>query len=130
MRKLSLQKVLGYAAGVIALLSFLFTVLWRVFTLTTAVEQQVAVNDELRRRVGALETAMYEGKLGDHQLTVAKITRDLNEIETQFCSADNLRNVTEASHMRIVAVLWEKVFGAPYQISNAFYPKVCNRQMN
>jgi hypothetical protein len=50
-----------------------------------------------------------------------------NEVETQFCSADDMCNVIHASDLRITAVLWKKVFGEEFQISNAYYPKVCQR---
>jgi len=48
-------------------------------------------------------------------------------ITTLVCSADDMRNVIHASDLRITAVLWKKVFGEEYQISNAYYPKVCQR---
>lgn len=54
--------------------------------------------------------------------------RDINEIETQFCAADDLRNITHAADLRNFAMLYEKIYGVPYQIGNTYFPKVCNRR--
>lgn len=156
----SLQKYLAYAGAAIMLVSFLFTVLWKLFAITSAVELQVGINSGFERRIGVLEkdlsvaqgevksligdgraisTKLIEGdrrvealeqKLSALQLSAVKMSRDLNEIETQFCANDNVRNLTHANDMRILATVFEKVFAQPYPIANAFYPKVCNRTQN
>lgn len=52
----------------------------------------------------------------------------LNEVETQFCASDNLRNEMHARDLRDFAVVFEKVFGQKFPIENAFYARVCNRR--
>lgn len=59
-----------------------------------------------------------------------RVTRNevaLHEIETQFCAQDIVRNLMHANDMRNLSVLWEKQFGTPYPIGNAYYPTICNR---
>lgn len=51
----------------------------------------------------------------------------LIEIETQFCNADHVRNLNLAQENRLFAMLWQKVYGQEYPISNSFYPTICNR---
>lgn len=51
----------------------------------------------------------------------------LSEIETQFCAQDIVRNLMHANDMRQMSILWEKQFGLPYPIGNAYYPTICNR---
>lgn len=153
----TLQRYLTYAGAAIAVLTFLFTILWRSFTLTAAVDAQGGINNGMNTRLAALEAkvATIEGdtkvligdaraaaqrssdtdrrldaletKHAELQLAAVKIQRDLNEVETQFCSSDNIRNLIHASDQRLTATIFEKVFGLPLPVSNAFYPKVCNR---
>lgn len=51
----------------------------------------------------------------------------LAEIETQFCATDIVRNLMHANDLRNLSVIWEKQFGMPYPIGNAYYPTICNR---
>jgi outer membrane murein-binding lipoprotein Lpp len=153
----TLQRYLTYAGAAIAVLTFIFTILWRSFALTAAVDAQGGINNGINTRLAALEAkvATIEGdtkvligdaraaaqrasdtdrrldaletKHAELQLAAVKIQRDLNEVETQFCASDNVRNLTHATDMRLMATVFEKVFGQPLPIGNAFYPRVCNR---
>lgn len=53
----------------------------------------------------------------------------LIEIETQFCAADIMRNLTHAQDMRLTAMLWARSFdgGMTLPTDNAYYPVICNR---
>lgn len=53
----------------------------------------------------------------------------LNEIETQFCAQDIVRNLMHANDMRNVTLLWEKTFGMRLSTDNAYYPTICNRRV-
>ena len=60
-------------------------------------------------------------------LRIRTVERDLNEIETQFCANDQIRN-TNLSHVeRMIAMLWQKEYGQPYPVST-YFPMVCNRK--
>jgi hypothetical protein len=60
---------------------------------------------------------------------LTKIEVAQNEIETQFCSQDIVRNLMHAGDMRNISLLWEKVFGTRYPTDNAYYPTICNRRV-
>ncbi len=51
----------------------------------------------------------------------------LNEIDTQFCSQDIVRNLMHANDLRNLSIIWQKEFGSPYPTDNAYYPTICNR---
>lgn len=59
---------------------------------------------------------------------LTKIEVSLNEIETQFCAQDIVRNLMHANDLRNISLLWEKQYGTPYPIGNAYYPTICNRR--
>ena len=60
-------------------------------------------------------------------LRVRAVERDLNEIETQFCANDQIRNTNLGQTDRMIALLWQKEFGAPYPVTT-YFPMVCNRK--
>lgn len=60
----------------------------------------------------------------------AAMKRDLNEVETQFCASDIVRNLMHANDLRVQSLLWGKVFESSYPIANAYYPTICNRKVN
>lgn len=60
---------------------------------------------------------------------VTKMEVSQNEIETQFCSQDIVRNLMHANDLRNIALLWKQTFGIEYPINNAFYPTICNRRI-
>ena len=46
------------------------------------------------------------------------------------CGSDVVRNLMHANDLRLFAMLWHKVFaGSDIPTDNAFYPQVCNRQI-
>src|ERR1700748_220119 len=60
---------------------------------------------------------------------LTKIEVSQNEIETQFCAQDIVRNLMHANDLRSVSILWEKTFGSRIQTDNAYYPTICNRRV-
>ncbi len=68
-------------------------------------------------------------KISSLQDRLTKIEVSQNEVETQFCGMDTVRNLIHASDLRISSLLWEKVFGTKYPTDNAFYPVLCNRRI-
>ena len=133
-------------------------VLWYIFGAASAIQSQAQRNEEFQRRLIAIETALStmqstlsglsaegtaqtarnidsERRLGNSvttinslQNSVTAIQRDLNEVETQFCEADHLRNLMHANDLRWFAMLFDKSFGAKLPTDNTYYPIVCNRK--
>lgn len=60
---------------------------------------------------------------------LTKIEVSQNEIETQFCAQDIVRNLMHANDMRAMSVLWEKTFSTKIPTDNAYYPTICNRRI-
>lgn len=116
------QKIAAIGASIpigVAIISLL----WRSFSLDYSVQQQGLKNAEYDRRINELE-----GKIAVHSADLAALKRDLNEIETQFCESDHLRNLMHAEELRRYATIYEKVYGTIYPITNVYYPIVCNRK--
>ena len=84
-----------------------------------------AYAEGLEKRIGVLETRLAE----NDRLTYI-LQRDQREIETQFCASDIVRDLMHANDLRQVALLWKKVYGEEYPISNTFYPQICNRPIS
>jgi hypothetical protein len=106
------------AFGLIALLGSVFYVGFSTKANSDSIDRQLAINDKtqaqfelLRGRIQAQESALVE-------------------IETQFCAQDNILSERHARDLRDFAVVYEKVFGSPFPIGNAFYGGVCVRKAN
>lgn len=82
--------------------------------------------DNGRIRIADLEQRLLatNNRYSDLTNQVTAIQRDLKEIETQFCAADDVRNLSHATDLRIFAMLWEKVYMSHFPTDNAFYPKI------
>ncbi|MDE2096395.1 MAG: hypothetical protein KGL39_04050 [Patescibacteria group bacterium] len=71
----------------------------------------------------------------DNQISTLKssqtaLTRDLREVETQFCAADIIRNLMHNDDRRQIATMWEKVFGTRMPNDGSYNPTICNRSDN
>ena len=80
----------------------------------------------------ALESLSRKWEHIDERVTVlqdrlTKIEVAQNEIETQFCAQDIVRNLMHANDLRNLSIIWEKQFGNPYPLGNTYYPTICNR---
>lgn len=117
----------GYAsAGFwVSLAMVVFTVVGAIIWVG-GIANEVAANgkaiEDQDRRVERLAA-----DLSRNDLETSGITRDLKEIETQFCASDIVRNLMHANDLRTVSLLWQKVYGVPFPTSNAYYPTICNR---
>lgn len=72
---------------------------------------------------------VLEDKQNVIQDRLTKIEVSQNEIETQFCAQDIVRNLMHANDLRNLSLLWKKTFGTDYPISNSYYPTICNRRI-
>lgn len=100
-----------------------------VLALITIVSQFSDVRSDVREiadREHALSVTV--GELDSRTRTIEEklvsIRMSLREIETQFRASDAVRNLSHADELRRFSVLWLKVFGQPYPVSDAYYPKI------
>lgn len=110
-------------AGVVAV-GFMSTVAYNVVSISIQQALQSTKNADVERRLDGLRLDLEALKLRDAQQKAALI-----EIETQFCASDTARNLTHATDLRTVALLWQRTFGESFPIGNAYYPQICNRQV-
>jgi hypothetical protein len=77
-------------------------------------------------KVAALESQMLNAnrQIATNDIAITRLQTQSTEIETQFCAADTVRNLTHAHDMRIQSMMWGKVFGSPLPTDNAFYPRI------
>jgi hypothetical protein len=60
--------------------------------------------------------------------TIATMTAKMLEIDTQLCSEDHIRNLTQAQNLRFLSMIWKKVFpDSDVPAGDTYYPTVCNR---
>lgn len=85
---------------------------------------QTATDALGRARELDAKVAQLEAVVADHTASLRVVRSDLREVETQFRAADQIRNLTHATDMRIQAMLWRKTFGAEYPVGNAYYPQI------
>jgi hypothetical protein len=86
----------------------------------------VTDRDETRLRVTKLEDNLPT-VAASLQAETASIKNSLLEVETQFCSADQTRNLM-IEHMTFdVGVLWQEHFKNPLPAGNTYYPTICRR---
>lgn len=80
---------------------------------------------QINDRVSKLENEM-SGEIAERRSQNADTKTSLREVETQFCAADQTRNLMHAYDMRVEALLWEKSFASRLPTDNAYYPTICN----
>lgn len=114
---------LGVIVPGIAVVTSLAGTVWWVSTMSNTVNNLLASNVALTIIVNENRSEIAKIRLDN-----AKQTKALDEIETQFCASDIVRNLMHANDMRTSAMLWEKAFGTRLPTDNAYYPRVCNRQ--
>jgi cell division protein FtsX len=119
------QLIISAVAVMIAIAGSILTLLVNINTLGNTV-----VN--LSARVVVLETGAItsQERIATINAHIAAIQRDLVEIETQFCAEDAMRNLTHASDLRLLAMVWTKAMGVEMQTSNAYYPRIGRCQPN
>lgn len=102
-------------ASVISVLAVLIAGGWVIIELKieNAVSSATAQRNE---DLAALKAAVAANE--------ALLSARLIEVETQFRTEDQMRNVQWAEQRRILALLWEKEFGSRYPTEVQFYPSV------
>jgi hypothetical protein len=88
-------------------------------SLSTVGQQAVADLANMKSTQGTIIDRLQEVRS-----KLATQTAQLIEIETQFCGQDNLRSQIHANDLRVMAMVWKKIFGEEMPISNAFYARV------
>src|SRR6201985_3295357 len=86
-----------------------------------------ATSDNLENQVKRWQTIDEKVTIIQDRLTKIEVSQ--NEIETQFCAQDIVRNLMHANDMRAMSVLWEKTFSTKIPTDNAYYPTICNRRI-
>lgn len=116
------QVVISVAAGGAAFIGFAYTVVSSIVTVSIQQNLQIERNAEFYRRMDTMRQDIENLKVKDAQQKAALI-----EIETQFCAGDAARNLTHASDLRLIAAIYEKVFGSSLPVGNSYYAQTCNR---
>ena|ERR1700760_2645756 len=121
----SSQNGYGRAGFFVSLAMVIFTVVGAIVWVG-GIANEVAQNkksiEDQSIRIERLAT-----DLSRNDLETSGITRDLREVETQFCASDIVRNLMHANDLRQISLLWQKIYGVPYPTANAYYPTICNR---
>jgi hypothetical protein len=110
---------LGIAASGLMLLGGIGTIFYVGFK----VQSNSDILESTIRRIDVIDTTL---SITRDRLTKIEVSQ--NEIETQFCAQDIVRNLMHATDMRNLSILWEKQFGVPYPTNNSYYPTICNRR--
>lgn len=89
---------------------------------------------KVQANADALDAISRRAVIGEDKITavqdrLTKIEVSQNEIETQFCSQDIVRNLMHANDQRVASILWQKVFETRIPTDNAYYPTICNRRI-
>lgn len=75
------------------------------------------------------DIASIRATAADNRSRLSSNEMALNEIETQFCGEDIVRNLMHANDLRVQSMLWAKAFpGSEFPTNNAYYPNICNRK--
>jgi hypothetical protein len=85
-------------------------------TNSDAIALQIITNQMMVTEISALRSRVQAQELA------------LNEVETQFCAQDIVRNLMHANDLREIAMMWQKLFDQRFPTDNAFYPTICNRK--
>jgi hypothetical protein len=82
---------------------------------------------QLNNRMHDMETTVSV-TLAERRQQYAVMEARLIEVETQFCASDIVRNLMHATDMRLISMVWRKMFpDAVLPTDNSYYPMVCNR---
>lgn len=96
---------------------------WQVFSLASEAQSHKAKIERLEIQVSTLQS-----ELAGNESTLKGVDKDLNEVETQFCAQDIVRNLMHANDLRMFSMLYDKV-GMKLPTDNSYYPTICNRRI-
>lgn len=100
-----------------------FVILGAMFGLFMTATNAFTMASSLQSRVATMETLIHANEI---EISVQRA--QLTEIETQFRASDQVRNVMHANDLRVESMLWQKSFGTPYPIGNAYYPTIAQER--
>ena len=103
-----------------------FTLVGGIVYWIGTIAAQININTEHLRAIDARLNALEVSERSD-QLDLTKLVRDQNQIATQFCGDDTIRNLMHSNELRVEAMLWQKVFSTNYPTDNAYYPTLCQK---
>jgi hypothetical protein len=113
---------------IVPVAAVLFTIIGTIWNLASVAFRVAAQDTEIATIKVQREVDRQE--IGRLRLETSAQKAALLEIETQFCEADHLRNLTHANDLRMFSMLWNKAFGQNLPTDNAYYPTVCNRKQS
>lgn len=108
-RHIGLIPLIGLMIPVVGALASLYLMTNNAYTKAVALEAKVSILESENRT---------------QEIHIHTICSALIEVETQFRSADQTRNIMHANDLRVRAMLWKKTFGVEYPTNNAYYPTI------
>jgi hypothetical protein len=115
---------IGLWLSIAASVFLLFGGVGTIFYVGFKVQATADALDLITKRIAVIENGLT---LVQDRLTKIEVSQ--NEIETQFCAQDIVRNLMHANDLRTASILWEKVFNARIPTDNSYYPTICNRRI-
>ena len=82
---------------------------------------------ELHQASSALTALVTEINSREREST-AQFRAQMVEIESQFAAADHIRNLQNVHTMRMISLLWEKVYGQRFPSELQFYPNISQHE--
>lgn len=95
--------------------------------LTASAELSRRDRQELHNQFSMLMETVGEINSRERE-TTAEFRAKLTEIETQFLSADHIRNLQYANNLRYMALMWEKLYGQRFPSEVQFYPTISQHE--
>lgn len=104
----------------------------RIATLNNMATSSTAADNASRTDREQLNnrSRLMEAQINAARTEQSVVQARLAEVETQFCARDIVSNLMHANDLRMISMIWRKVFeNSVYPTDNAFYPKVCNQNV-
>lgn len=96
-------------------------------TVVRPLDQKAATSETDRHKINDSLDKLEQGQadlLTEVKSNQSALNAKLIEIETQFASADQMRNANQANNMRFIALLWEKTYGTRFPSEIQYYPSI------
>lgn len=95
--------------------------------LTASAEVSRRDREELHGQMLSLVQTVSEINSRERESTASLRAANV-EIESQFASSDHIRNLQNAHNIRLIAMLWEKVYGQRFPSDVQFYPNISQHE--
>lgn len=83
---------------------------------------------QLNERLHQLETSMATNT-ADRRSTESSLKASLSEIEGQICSQDSIRNLSHASDLRVMGLMWNRLGMGIFPNTTFYFPEICNKTL-